>query len=143
MVRPSAGGRALGMWGRRLLFSFEGRISRAPYWLVLLAVLFIDSAAFGAVGGVELLDGDTIAVERKGASRFWALLVVLLSLWIGLVVTVKRWHDRNKSGRWVLLNLVPVVGWLWTLVECGFLKGTTGPNRFGQDPLRRRADATA
>src|SRR5450631_818316 len=130
MVCASAGVRALGMWLRKLLFSFDGRVGRAPYWLVLLAVLFIDSVAFGAVGGFEVLDGDTMAVERKG--RFWALLVVLPSLWIGLVVTVKRWHDRNKSGRWVLVNLVPVVGWLWTLVECGFLKGTTGPNRFGQ-----------
>ena len=143
MVRPSAGVRALGMWLRKLLFSFDGRVGRAPYWLVLLAVLFIDSVAFGAVGGFELFDGDSITVERKGASRFWPLLVVLPSLWIGLVVSVKRWHDRNKSGRWVLLTLVPVVGWLWTLVECGFLKGTTGPNRFGQDPLRRRANAAA
>jgi uncharacterized membrane protein YhaH (DUF805 family) len=141
MVRPSAGVRALGMWLRKLLFSFDGRVGRLPYWLALLAVLFIDSIAFGAVGGFELFDGDTIAVERKG--RFWALLVVLPSLWIGLVVTVKRWHDRNKSGRWVLVNLVPVVGWLWTLVECGFLRGTTGPNRFGQDPLRWRANAAA
>jgi uncharacterized membrane protein YhaH (DUF805 family) len=141
MVGSSAGVRALGMWLRKLLFSFDGRVSRAPYWLVLLAVLFIDSVAFGAVGGFELFDGDMIAVERKG--RFWALLVVLPSLWIGLVATVKRWHDRNKSGRWVLLNLVPVVGWLWTLIECGFLRGTTGPNRFGQDPLRPRANAVA
>jgi uncharacterized membrane protein YhaH (DUF805 family) len=141
MVCASAGVRALGMRVRKLLFSFDGRVGRLPYWLALLAVLFIDSVAFGAVGGFEVLDGDTMAVERKG--RFWALLVVLPSLWIGLVVTVKRWHDRNKSGRWVLVNLVPVVGWLWTLVECGFLRGTTGPNRFGQDPLRRRANAAA
>jgi uncharacterized membrane protein YhaH (DUF805 family) len=141
MVRPSAGVRALGMRVRKLLFSFDGRVGRLPYCLVLLAVLFIDSVAFGAVGGFELFDGDTIAVERKG--RFWALLVILPSLWVGLVVTVKRWHDRNKSGRWVLVNLVPVVGWLWTLIECGFLRGTTGPNRFGQDPLRPRANAAA
>src|SRR5260370_2056147 len=103
--------------------------------------MVIDSAAFGAVGGFELFDGDSITVERKGASRFWPLLVVLPSLWIGLVVSVKRWHDRNKSGRWDLLTLVPEVGWLWTLVECGFLKGTTGPNRFRHDPLHRRANA--
>jgi uncharacterized membrane protein YhaH (DUF805 family) len=141
MVCAFAGVRALGMRVRKLLFSFDGRVGRAPYWLVLLAVMLIDSVAFGAVGGFELFDGDTIAVERKG--RFWALLVILPSLWVGLVVTVKRWHDRNKSGRWVLLNLVPVAGWLWTLVECGFLRGTTGPNRFGQDPLRRRAHAAA
>lgn len=141
MVCALAGVRALGMRVRRLLFSFDGRVGRTPYWLVLLAVLFIDSVAFGAVDGFELLDGDTIAVERK--DRFWALPVVLPSLWIGLVVTVRRWHDRNKSGWWVLVNLVPVVGWLWTFVECGFLRGTTGPNRFGQDPLRPRAVASA
>ena len=141
MVCASAGVRALGMRVRKFLFSFDGRVGRAPYWLVLLAVLFMDLVAFGAVGGFELFDGDTIAVERKG--RFWALLVILPSLWVGLVVTVKRWHDRNKSGRWVLVNLVPVVGWLWTLVECGFLRGTTGPNRFGQDLLRPRANAAA
>ena len=75
-----------------------------------------------------------------------AYLAILNFPWIikpvfGLVLSVKRWHDRNKSGRWVLINLVPVVGWLWHLIECGFLRGTIGPNRFGQDPLRPRAIA--
>jgi uncharacterized membrane protein YhaH (DUF805 family) len=143
MVRPSAGVWAAGMSLRKFLFSFDGRVSRAPYWLALLAVLFIDLVAFGIVGGFELLDGDMMVPERKGPSPLWALLVVVPSLWVGLVLSVKRWHDRNKSGRWVLLNLVPVVGWLWTLIECGFLRGTTGPNRFGQDPLRPRANAVA
>ena len=125
----------------RFLFRFDGRVSRAPYWLALLAVLLVDSIAFGVIGGFELFDGDTLAAERKDPSRLWALSVVPPSLWIGLVLSVKRWHDRNKSGRWVLINLVPVVGWLWHLIECGFLRGTIGPNRFGQDPLRPRAIA--
>jgi uncharacterized membrane protein YhaH (DUF805 family) len=128
---------------RKFLFSFDGRLSRAPYWLALLAVLFIDSVTFGIIGGFDLFDGDALAVEHKGPSWHWALLVVAPSLWIGLVVSVKRWHDRNKSGWWVLVSLVPVVGWLWHLIECGFLRGTTGPNRFGQDPLRLRAIASA
>ncbi len=128
---------------RKFLFSFDGRLGRAPYWLALLAVLLIDSVVFGIVGGLELFDGDALAVEPGSLSWPWALLVVPPSLWIGLVVSVKRWHDRNKSGWWVLVNLVPVVGWLWQLIECGFLRGTTGPNRFGQDPLRLRAIASA
>jgi uncharacterized membrane protein YhaH (DUF805 family) len=70
-------------------------------------------------------------------------LVGRSALWIVLVVSVKRWHDRNKPSRWVLINLVPVVGWLWQLIECGFLKGTTGPNRFGQDQLRGHARGLA
>src|SRR5260370_15102523 len=102
MVGPSAGVRALGMWLRKLLFSFDGRVGRAPYWLVLLAVLFIDSVAFGAVGGVELFDGGSIAVQRKG--RVLAFFGILPSLLVGLVVTVKRLHDRQKSGRWGLGN---------------------------------------
>jgi uncharacterized membrane protein YhaH (DUF805 family) len=141
MVGLSAGVRARGCGLGKFLFSIDGRVSRAPYWLALLAVLLVDSIAFGVIGGFELFDGDTLAVERKGPSRLWALLVVPPSLWIGLVLSVKRWHDRNKSGRWILINLVPVVGWLWHLIECGFLRGTIGPNRFGQDPLRPRAIA--
>jgi uncharacterized membrane protein YhaH (DUF805 family) len=140
-VGLSAGVRARGCGLGKFLFSIDGRVSRAPYWLALLAVLLVDSIAFGVIGGFELFDGDTLAVERKGPSRLWALSVVPPSLWIGLVLSVKRWHDRNKSGRWILINLVPVVGWLWHLIECGFLRGTIGPNRFGQDPLRPRAIA--
>jgi uncharacterized membrane protein YhaH (DUF805 family) len=34
----------------------------------------------------------------------------------------------------VLITLVPVVGWLWALIDNGFVKGTTGPNRFGNPP---------
>lgn len=49
---------------------------------------------------------------------------------------IKRWHDLDKSGWWVLINFIPIVGGLWCLVECGFLKGTVGPNRFGPDPLQ-------
>ena len=50
-------------------------------------------------------------------------------------VSVKRWHDRDRSGWWVLLNLLPVIGWLWALVDNGFVRGTRGPNRYGADPL--------
>lgn len=66
------------------------------------------------------------------------ILVVIYSiaiLWAGLAVSVKRWHDRDKSGWWILIGLIPVIGTIWVLVENGFLPGTAGPNRFGPDPL--------
>jgi uncharacterized membrane protein YhaH (DUF805 family) len=53
--------------------------------------------------------------------------------WPGIAISVKRYHDRNKSGWWVLINLIPVVGILWTVVENGLLRGSVGPNRFGED----------
>jgi len=54
--------------------------------------------------------------------------------WASLALTVKRWHDRGKSGAWALLGLIPIVGWTWQGIKCGFLEGTLGPNRFGPSP---------
>ena len=57
---------------------------------------------------------------------------------VSLAADVKRYHDVDKSGWWVLILLVPVVGFVWFLIECGFQRGTSGPNRFGPDPLSAR-----
>jgi len=48
---------------------------------------------------------------------------------------VKRYHDRDKSGWWILILFIPLVGFIWFLIELGCLPGTPGPNRFGPDPL--------
>lgn len=106
-----------------LLFSFEGRLPRKSFWLygvlgITLAQMFI-YFLLGIAGVSETL-----------ASGVAALAVV----WPGLAINVKRWHDRDKAGWWVLINLVPLVGTLWTLIECGLLPGTPGDNRFGPDP---------
>jgi len=111
----------------RLFFSLRGRVSRRQFWLYgVLALIGL------AMLGHTLLG---IARVRTQTADLW---VNLLLVWPGLAVSVKRWHDRDKSGWWVLLNLVPVIGWLWALIDNGFLRGTTGPNRFGEDPLAQR-----
>jgi uncharacterized membrane protein YhaH (DUF805 family) len=108
----------------RMFFSFRGRISRRQYWLWgVLALLGFALLAFALLG---------IARVKLHKAE---VIVNLLLLWPALAVSVKRWHDRDKSGWWVLVNLVPVIGWLWALVENGFLRGTEGPNRYGDDPL--------
>jgi len=53
-----------------------------------------------------------------------------------LMFGVKRCHDRDKSGWWILLSVVPVIGWIWAIIELGCLKGADGPDRYGPDPLR-------
>jgi len=108
-----------------LLFSFDGRLNRQPYWIVVLVM--------GLVNGG--LGGSGLDATMGGGEGLLSLAVGLVSLWIGLAVQIKRWHDRDKSGWWALLNFVPVLGWIWILVECGFLRGTYGDNRFGRDPL--------
>jgi uncharacterized membrane protein YhaH (DUF805 family) len=120
-----------------LLFSFQGRINRAKFWLVHVVMWVVVLVVFGAILGSAAVSSDPqAALQSVGVVGGLILLVVyVLALWIGLAIAAKRWHDRNKSAWWILIVFVPAVGGLWYLIECGFLRGTTGPNKFGPDPL--------
>jgi len=111
----------------RLFFSLEGRVSRRQFWLHGVAALL----------GLALLGHALLGIARV-RTHTADLVVNLLLLWPALAVSVKRWHDRDRSGAWVLLNLLPVIGWLWALIDNGLVRGTTGPNRYGPDPLGPR-----
>lgn len=106
-----------------MAFSLQGRVGRGAYWRWAVAAMIA-----GGLAGYALL---TIAgVPRDRAET----LTTALLLWPSVAVTVKRWHDRDHSGWWVLVNLVPVIGPLWTVYQCGLRRGTPGPNRFGDAP---------
>ncbi|MDK1017721.1 MAG: DUF805 domain-containing protein, partial [Actinomycetota bacterium] len=47
----------------------------------------------------------------------------------------KRWHDRDKSGWWMLIAFVPIIGGLWAFIETGLLQGTESDNQYGPNPL--------
>ncbi len=115
----------------RFLFSPNGRIGRLAWWggefVPVLAVIL----------GVVLI-GETIGESyytSPPAARATAILTLVampvLSMWINICLTVKRFHDRGKSGVWFLIVFVPVIGGLWQIVECGFLPGDAGPNEYG------------
>ena len=117
----------LSMSVKSLLFSFRGRISRLPFWIVTLILIgwgLTFRQFFGPYGPDHPM---TIGPALVTIINFVAVV------WINLAVQVKRWHDRDKSGWWALLNLIPVVGQIWILIECGILRGTVGGNRFGQE----------
>ncbi|GMR02587.1 MAG: DUF805 domain-containing protein [Acidimicrobiia bacterium] len=107
-----------------LLLKFDGRINRAKFWIGIVAVWAITWLVF-IIGGVV------------NSSIIWLLvfLVYLAAIWMGIAVSVKRWHDRGKSGWWVLIGLIPIVGPIWALIETGFLTGDSGDNQYGSDPL--------
>ena len=81
---------------------------------------------------------DPVGSLADLASSLDVFLILLAPALVNFAVLAKRWHDRNKSAWWAFIHLVPVIGVLWTFVECGFFKGTTGTNRFGPDPLQLR-----
>jgi uncharacterized membrane protein YhaH (DUF805 family) len=120
-----------------LLFGFQGRANRAKWWLVALGILVVEVILFAAIFGGAAISGDPeqIAAAIGSFAGIVIFVFAVIATWISIAVAVKRYHDRNKSGWWVLIVFVPVIGGLWYLIECGFLSGTTGPNTYGPDPL--------
>ena len=145
-------------------FSFSGRLNRKPYWLrtlalyaIVIGLAVLAGALGGALGGSggadQLVSGVGPVIGIVGVVVFVAFAIASLSL------SVRRLHDRNKSGWWLLLFILvpyviqtvgaasgePTVALIalgisfaisiWYLVEVGFLRGTDGSNRFGDDPL--------
>lgn len=109
------------------LFLFKGRINRAKYWLIQLLMLVTIFSTYISWNNSDF-GGVPIVI---------IILFGVISTWISLAIQIKRWHDRNKSGWWVFIELIPFIGNIWAFVELGCLKGTAGENRFGPDPLER------
>ncbi len=72
-------------------------------------------------------------IEKYPALALVVVAVLLLTTWSSLAISTKRWHDRNKSGWWFFINLIPLIGPLWAIIETGFLRGTYGENYYGSD----------
>lgn len=103
---------------------FEGRARRSEYWWFFLFNLLMQ----GATG---LLDAALFGGESGGLLNGLYSLAVLLP---GLGVGARRLHDTNHSGWWLLVSLVPLVGFLVLLIWLT-RPGDAGPNRFGPAPL--------
>ncbi|MEC3912329.1 DUF805 domain-containing protein [Sphingobium sp. CR2-8] len=117
---------------------FSGRSRRKEYWMFFLGYM-LAAIALGIVG--VILGGFPSGQASGGASLMVILLLVLVAVLIipSFAVQVRRFHDQNRSGWFVLLNFVPYVGGIIVLVfMC--LDGTRGENRFGPDPKQTAAD---
>ena len=101
------------------VLNFQGRASRSAYWWYALALLIVD-VVLQIISGVAGSSALTLLVSL-------ILIVVGLS---GLSVGVRRLHDTNKSGWWILIGLIPIVGAI-VLIVFMCTPGTPGPNRFG------------
>jgi len=115
-------------WGR-FLFSFEGRITRQQYWLRFVLPFFVITFILGVLANAT---GSIVFNLLSG-------LVNLALIWPSIAVGAKRCHDRDRSGWFLLIGLIPILGAIWLLIDLGFLRGTVGPNRFGPDPLQHPA----
>lgn len=126
---------------KALLLSPRGRINRKVYWLSALG-LAVASLVLQGLGWASMsptMSDDGILHLSTGT--FGSLMMIIVSLaslvlaWVGLMLAIKRCHDRGRTGWFLFAGLIPFVGGIWLIVELGFLRGTVGPNRFGPDPL--------
>lgn len=100
--------------GFKKFITFSGRSARWEYWLFVL---------FNFVVGLVL---GAISEELN-------LLYSLICLLPNLALGIRRLHDVNRSGWWTLIALTGIG--VFVLLYWAFLRGTEGPNRFGEDPL--------
>ena len=106
---------------------FSGRSRRKEYWMLILGV-FIAAIVLSVIDGMMGMSGAVAGLY--GPLTTLLLLALIIP---GIAVQVRRFHDQDKSGWFVLLGLIPVVGSIAVLVfMC--LEGTAGDNRFGPDP---------
>jgi uncharacterized membrane protein YhaH (DUF805 family) len=108
----------------RKVFAFNGRIGRRAFWFTLVAPL----VAWIAFCEFDELHRALPSVYEGVVIPLWICVV-----WVTIAAYVKRLHDRGKSGWWMLIAFVPVIGQMWLFVEAGFLRGTTGSNKYGSD----------
>jgi uncharacterized membrane protein YhaH (DUF805 family) len=127
--------------------TFSGRARRREYWGFLLLLTIVATlltlwlfAALGwqsAAGTPEEFE----AMVSAGGPAMWALgalsIFYLFTIIPSLAVSVRRLHDSDKSGWWLLLNLVPAGALVLFIFY--LLDGTSGPNRHGPDPKGRPA----
>ena len=99
---------------------FQGRARRSEYWWFTLAY----SVVSGILSG--LAQNSTLFAVISG---IFSLALLLPSLG----VNVRRLHDVNKSGWWILIVLIPLVGWIIDIVWC-VKDSDPGDNQFGPNP---------
>lgn len=114
---------------------FDGRSRRKEYWMFVLINMIIYFVLYA--GGLALVMGD-----NKLGIFLMVLCVVygLAALLPSLAVAVRRLHDTNKGGLWILIALVPFIGGIWLLVLLA-MDGTPGDNQFGPSPKALPAQA--
>ncbi len=106
--------------------TFSGRARRKEYWFFVLFYVLISIVA-------TVIDSMTGSFDPTMGMGMLGLLVALALLIPSLAVAVRRLHDTDRSGWWVLLCLIPLIGGIWLLVLL-CLDSTPGDNRFGPNP---------
>jgi len=114
---------------------FSGRSRRKEYWLFVLFTTGISIV----LSIVDAITGLALAEDFGVLGGLFSLIIIIPSI----SVTVRRLHDIGRSGWWLLLTFVPIIGWI-TLFIFNLLDRQSGTNAYGPSPKESYSDfATA
>jgi uncharacterized membrane protein YhaH (DUF805 family) len=108
------------------IFNFRGRLHRGGFWLQSIIVWLVFMLA------------SSIFTPVLGAWVAW--LFTPMALLCLVAIAIRRLHDRNLSGKWLLIILIPIAGALWLVWQLAIRQGNVGSNPWGNDPLVSQAD---
>lgn len=94
-------------------FNFSGRTSRSDFWYAILAN-FIIGLILGFFGEVGIM-----------ISAIYSLIILIPSI----AMEIRRMHDSNKSGWYLFMSLIPLVGWIFVLIA--YCASSVEPNKYG------------
>lgn len=100
---------------------FQGRSPRSEYWWFFVFTIVLYLVTMAAMAILPIL-GIIFAI---------GFIVLIIP---SLAVAIRRFHDIDKSGWWILVGFIPIVGFI-LMIYFFTQKGTEGDNRFGPDPL--------
>ena len=114
---------------KQKLFSSKRRINRLNYLLYNIALQIVASIAqFIFITALAFIAEDSAII---GVILFILTSVLVIAcIYSGICLTIKRWHDLNKSGWYTLLCLLIIPA-----IYIIFAKGTDGPNQYGLKPV--------
>jgi uncharacterized membrane protein YhaH (DUF805 family) len=96
----------------QLLFSFKGRIKRLHWWVASLAAGFVASVLTAILEGAARSLGEAIVnpvthqFEPTGIFGLAVSIIGLVNAWVAFALSVKRLHDRDRTGWWLLWQLL-------------------------------------
>lgn len=106
--------------------TFRGRAGRPEYWYFILIYLVCSL-------GLAVLDAIVGTASKDDGFGLFSGLFGLALLLPSIAVSVRRLHDTDRTGWWLLLNFIPVIGSIVLLVFA-IQRGTPGSNRYGDGP---------
>ena len=130
-----------------VLFSFKGRIGRQVWWLTNLAITVAVAVVTAIIDAIArsldmvVFDAETNQFEPTGILSILLAVIGLANLWIIYALAVKRLHDRDRTGWWVIAPLIGLaigIGLAFEALSADLGASGSGPKRFGPSVPRKK-----